>query len=126
MLPRRLIVAQQTNPKGMGGGQISAAYRRRTGGPGSSAKSSLFSEEKPHCFGLSFSAFDPDGLFFVLQPMLEPRQGAKRSGHSAGRAAVLFGLPLGTPSIGMSSARNASMRVCAMTPMGRWRRKAQL
>src|SRR6266404_8128735 len=98
---------------GVGGGQISGAYRLRTGAPGSSAKSSLFSEENPHCFGLSFSAFDPDGLFFVLQPMLEPRQalpGAKRSGHSAGRAAVLFGLPLGTPSIGMSSARNASMR----------------
>src|SRR6266404_1085325 len=43
----------------VGGGQISGAYRRRTGGPGSSAKSSLFSEEKPHCFALSFSAFDP-------------------------------------------------------------------
>jgi hypothetical protein len=43
----------------MGGGQISGAYRLWTGGPGSSAKSSLFSEEKPHCFALSFSAFDP-------------------------------------------------------------------
>jgi len=36
----------------VGGGQISGAMRMRTGGPGSSAKSSLFSEEKPHCFAL--------------------------------------------------------------------------
>ena len=35
----------------VGGGQISGAYRRRTSGPGSSAKSSLFSEEKPHFGG---------------------------------------------------------------------------
>src|SRR5258705_13073271 len=44
---------------GVGGGQISGAYRLRTGGAGSCAKSSVFSEEKPHCFALSFSAFGP-------------------------------------------------------------------
>src|SRR5258708_19098873 len=42
----------------VGGVQISGPRSARTGGPGSSAKSSLFLEEKPHCFALSFSAFD--------------------------------------------------------------------
>jgi hypothetical protein len=43
----------------VGGGEISRRFSLRTGGPGSSTKSSLFLEEKPHCFALSFSAFDP-------------------------------------------------------------------
>src|ERR1700686_5653083 len=38
-----------------GGGQISAAYRRRTGGPHSYAKTPVFLKEKAH-FALSFSA----------------------------------------------------------------------
>ena len=43
---------------GVGGIRIPRLLRLRTGGPHSHAKSSVFSEEKPHCFALSFSAFD--------------------------------------------------------------------
>src|SRR5258705_5650001 len=36
--------------RGVGDGQISGVLSPRTGGPHSHAKSSVFSEEKPHCF----------------------------------------------------------------------------
>jgi len=63
--------------------------RRRTGGPGSSAKSSLFSEEKPHCFALSFSAFGPKADLAALakQPTRRPHDRPPRcltAHHPAG------------------------------------------
>src|SRR5258705_8444606 len=47
---------------GGGGGQISGASSMGTGGPGSSAKSSLFSEEKPHCFALNRAIATPNDM----------------------------------------------------------------
>jgi len=46
MLPRRLIVARQTNPKGMGGGQLSKGLSVRTGGPHSHARIPVLKKQK--------------------------------------------------------------------------------
>src|SRR5216684_1547208 len=65
---------------GGGGGQISGAMRRRTGGSHSHAKISAFLNQKNRRFALSFSACDPQA---VIEAIICFLSGARTSEISA-------------------------------------------